>query len=59
MTPTKYAEWITQPCGKCRLHIDIGTIVEDDIDPTCKTHQKFKCVTCGDTVDGATITHGA
>jgi len=55
---TKYAEWITQPCGKCRLHVDIGSVLEDDIDPECDVHRTFRCAVCGETADKATIAHG-
>ena len=57
--PTKYAEWITQPCGKCRLNVDIGSIIEDDIDPTCDDHREFECVVCGRTASATSISHGS
>ena len=55
---TKYAKWITQPCGRCRLWVDIGSIKDDDIDPDCPEHRQFRCTICGETVDVATIAHG-
>lgn len=55
---TKYAEWITQPCGRCRILVDIGSITKDDIDPDCPDHRQFRCIVCGDMVDVGTIAHG-
>ena len=55
---TKYAEWVTLPCGKCRWLRDIGTITDTDMDPACDIHQEFKCLECGAKADGATTRHG-
>lgn len=59
MTPTKYAEWVTQPCGRCRLHVDIGSIIADDIDPNCHDHQTIVCAVCGKQTRRTTIIHGS
>ncbi len=57
MTPTKYAEWITQPCG-CRWLLDIGTLLERD-DSDCTTdHAPKKCLECGVMTEPDTISHG-
>lgn len=58
MRLTKYAEWIDQPCGNCRLLIDVGTIVDRDIDPDCRDHQKDTCLVCGVEVERVTKAHG-
>ena len=55
----KYAELITRPCGRCTMLISgSGTVEHEWRDPDCETHREFRCAKCGQTVDGATITHG-